>query len=425
MKSFKYYYLVIFNLTFASAYGQNKCMTMADVDSAVVRHNLQLRTSRLNIDAAEGQLAQARKYENPEVQLMHNIQNPVNKRWFDTGYEGQTDIQVSQPIAIGGQHRSRVKQAKAALDACMAEYESEKLDVKSNVHNIFIDLYYTQQKLKVYDKEIASLEKIYHAYEQQSEKGNVSKMQLFRISAMISELCAEQASLMMTRADLQKELNLHINMSEDSQIVVEMDEEDMLRYVTNTLAKLTPFVTHQDKNSLSALLKQHPVMAQMAYQQKNSHEAVKIEKAEALPHITLNGEWDKNGSIGHNFFAVGATVSIPLWNRNRGNIRTAKAKYAQSVLEREVKEKELMETVMMHYNTTKVMLKLVEDLQDKLSTDLDQLLTAAEDQFMKQHISVIEFVDLYGSFRETLFQLADSKAQLMKSNEELNKYIIG
>ena len=161
-----------------------------------------------------------------------------------------------------------MKQAKAALDACMAEYESEKLDVKSNVHNIFIDLYYTQQKLKVYDKEIASLEKIYHAYEQQSEKGNVSKMQLFRISAMISELCAEQASLMMTRADLQKELNLHINMSEDSQIVVEMDEEDMLRYVTNTLAKLTPFVTHQDKNSLSALLKQHPVMAQMAYQQK-------------------------------------------------------------------------------------------------------------------------------------------------------------
>lgn len=156
MKSFKYYYLVIFNLTFASAYGQNKCMTMADVDSAVVRHNLQLRTSHLNIDAAEGQLAQARKYENPEVQLMHNIQNPVNKRWFDTGYEGQTDIQVSQPIAIGGQHRSRVKQAKAALDACMAEYESEKLDVKSNVHNIFIDLYYTQQKLKVYDKEIAS-----------------------------------------------------------------------------------------------------------------------------------------------------------------------------------------------------------------------------------------------------------------------------
>ena len=84
-----------------------------------------------------------------------------------------------------------------------------------------------------------------------------------------------------------------------------------------------------------------------------------------------------------------------------------------------------METVMMHYNTTKVMLKLVEDLQDKLTTDLDQLLTAAEDQFMKQHISVIEFVDLYGSFRETLFQLADSKAQLMKSNEELNKYIIG
>ena len=36
------------------------------------------------------------------------------------------------------------------------------------------------------------------------------------------------------------------------------------------------------------------------------------EKADALSRIALNGEWDKNGSVGHNFFAVGATVSVPL-----------------------------------------------------------------------------------------------------------------
>ena len=63
--------------------------------------------------------------------------------------------------------------------------------------------------------------------------------------------------------------------------------------------------------------------------------ASRQKKADALPRIALNGEWDKNGSVGHNFFAVGATVSVPLWNRNQGNIRSAKAQYAQATIERQ------------------------------------------------------------------------------------------
>lgn len=69
--------------------------------------------------------------------------------------------------------------------------------------------------------------------------------------------------------------------------------------------------------------------------------ASRQKKADALPRIALNGEWDKNDSIGHNFFAVGATVSVPLWNRNHGNIRSAKAQHAQATIERQQRANEL------------------------------------------------------------------------------------
>ena len=66
-------------------------------------------------------------------------------------------------------------------------------------------------------------------------------------------------------------------------------------------------------------------------------------------------------------------------------------------------------------------LKLVEDNRQHLAVDLDQLLLAAEEQFLKRNISVVEFVDLYSSYRDTNFMMEDGKAQLFKSNEELKK----
>ena len=200
----RYFLFIIVNMSFLMASAQGRLMTIAEVDSIVAQHNLQLEASRLEMDAAEGQFVQARKRENPEVQLMHNVQNPMNRRWFDMGYDGQTDVKLSQPIAIGGQYKNKVRQARATLNATKVAHEAEVQNVRHEARVAFIDLYYTQQKLKVYDKEMASVEKI-------------------------STACGEQA-----------------------------------------------------------------------------------EKADALSRIALNGEWDKNGSVGHNFFAVGATVSVPL-----------------------------------------------------------------------------------------------------------------
>ena len=119
---------------------------------------------------------------------------------------------------------------------------------------------------------------------------------------------------------------------------------------------------------------------------------------------------------------MGATLSVPLWNRNKGNIRSAKAKHKQAAIERQQKENELQASLLTHYRATILNLKLVEEQKQQMSTDLEMLLEAAEQQFIKRNISVIEFVDLYSSYRDTKFQMEDAKAQLLKSNEELKKY---
>lgn len=136
---------------------------------------------------------------------MHNVQNPMNRRWFDMGYDGQTDVQLSQPIAIGRQYKNKVRQARATLNATKAAHEAEVLNVRHEARVAFINLYYTQQKLKVYDKEMASVEKISTACGEQAEKGNVSKMEAFRVAAMLSQLRAERAELQIGVEEIQSQ----------------------------------------------------------------------------------------------------------------------------------------------------------------------------------------------------------------------------
>lgn len=413
----------LLNVSVVNVLAQNRPMTIAEVDSVLARGNLQLKHSRLEIDAAEGQLVQAKKYENPEIQVMHNVQNPVNRKWLDTGYDGETDVQISQPIAIGGQYKNKVRQAEAMLNASKAAYNVAWIEVRYDARTAFVDLYNVQQKLEVYNQEISSVEKILNAYQEQAEKGNVSQMQTFRIAAMLSQLRSEKAEMLIEEIELQKQLHVLFNQESESMIEALMDDDDIVSSAIKNLARLQPFTMPSDASLLQSIVQNHPEIVQMTYEQESACQALNVEKSEALPHITIHGEWDKNGSIGHNFFALGATVSVPLWNRSQGNIRSAKAQYAQAALSKVQKENELHASLLTLYRSTMQNLKLVEEQKQNLSVDLDRLIEAAEQQFMKRNISVVELVDLYSSYRDTKFQMLDARAKLAKSNEEIIKLI--
>ena len=133
-------------------------LTFCQADSLLALRNHNLRSARLDISAAEGQLAQSSRYDNPTMSVMYNIYNPTNHRWFDPGRTGEVDVQFSQPFAIGGQHAEQVKQDAALLRASRNQLTVTHRDLRSEVHVAMVDLYYQQRQAAVYDEEIASAE---------------------------------------------------------------------------------------------------------------------------------------------------------------------------------------------------------------------------------------------------------------------------
>lgn len=393
-----------------------RVVTLGMVDSMVAKNSLPLQSALLETEKAEGQLRQVRLYENPQVQLMHNVRNPNNKRWLDTGHDGETDVQVSQSIAIGGQHSNKVRQARADVKASQAGYLASRWEICHEVRQDLIDLYGVQQKEKVYEREIESVERILKAFQEQTAKGNVSKMETFRIQTMLSQLKAELSSLCLQESDLQAQLHTAMNMQDGVPVKAQLDDDELINYAKRTTLSLASALGNPA--SLALFVDRNPSLQQIRYQQESARYQLKSEQAEALPHISVMGEFDKNGSIGHNFFAFGTTITVPL-NRNQGNVQTAKATYRQAQVEREYKESALRRQILRDHQAVQTCMRTVENQKRMLDQELEELLQAAESQFMKRNITLLEFVDLYGSYRDTQFQMLDARAQLFKAVEDL------
>ncbi|UKI46559.1 MAG: TolC family protein [Phocaeicola vulgatus] len=97
-----------------------------------LHHHLLLNAKQKEVEVAKASLAQEKLWENPQISLSHNINNPVTHRYFEFNKEGQTDIQISQRIYIAGQRGERIRMASEEMSrAQYGQLDAERLMRKS------------------------------------------------------------------------------------------------------------------------------------------------------------------------------------------------------------------------------------------------------------------------------------------------------
>ena len=418
---------------------QAQRISFARADSLIAGQSHDLRLARLDVAAAEGQLAQSRRYDNPTVSMMYNVRNPNNRRWFDAGRDGELDVQLSQPFAIGGQHAEQVRQNQALVQASRSQLQVTGRDLRTQVHTLLINLYYQQRQAHVYDLEIASVEKILAAYKEQSAKGNIAEMETQRIATMDYQLRKSRADLLVAATDLQRQLRLLLGLSGNAPIIADLNEQEALAEASRLCLML--------QGDQSAALDTLPELRLLSSQAEAARHALKWQRSQGLPQLAVQGEYDKNGNIGHNFYAVGLSVALPLWNRNRGNIRSAEAAVEQASIAADRQRLALEQQRSQDLAIIGQYLRQASAAQatpanspaaqatpgqspaapfssaassdNNLDAGLGQMLQAAEQQFMSRHISLIEFVDLYANYRDTMLARLDAKSQALQAAERL------
>ena len=388
-------------------------LSLKDAEKIFLERNLSLIAERYNIDMAQAQVTQARLFENPVISLEQNVYNRLNGKYFDMGKEGEATAEIEQVINLAGQRNKRVRLERVNKEIAEYQFEEVLRTLRSELNRTFVEICFSTRSIGIYDKEIESLGLLMQATKEQQSKGNISLLESSRLESLLLSLRKEKNELENNLIGLYGELNLLLSLPTGQEVTLLLDDE-ILKQVDAATVSFT---------DMSRMLSVRPDL-KMAHANVTAAQAnLKLQRSLAAPEFSIKGMYDRAGNFIDNYFAIGASISVPIINRNQGNIKSAKLDIQQNGKEEEYAiEKARMELHAAYIRLQKAV-ELYRSSNDELEHNFGRLIEGVNENFRKRNISMLEFIDYYQSYKETCLQLHELKKEVFLAMENLNTIV--
>ncbi len=390
-------------------------LTLDSAENMFLHNNFQLLSQKYNIDAQKALVIQARLYPNPNINFATALYNPAAKAVLPLPFSTNGEVQagISQLIILAGKRNKQVKLQQA--NVTLSEYQFYDLirTLKYTLRTDFFNIYYLQQSAKVYDAEIEALQHIVNAYAQQQGTGYIAEKEIIRIKAQLYSFKSEYNDLINQINDAESELRLVLQTKASVFIAPSVDtiaekSLDPLKFSLNTLIDSA----YKSRTDL-LIAKANNNINKLNYD---------YQKSLAVPDLTANLAFDQQGSYVNNLSMAGVSIDLPLFNRNQGNIKSAK----RMIDVTEATQKSVEATV--EENVTRSLQKAV--AEDNLYKGIDPTFIAEFEylknqvliNYQKRNIGLLDFLDFYDSYKQNALQLNTIQYNRVQALEDINYY---
>lgn len=388
-------------------------LTLKEAEQRFLERNLSLIAERYNIDMAQAQVLQAKLFENPVISLEQNVYNRLNGKYFDFGKEGEAVVEIEQVIHLAGQRNKQVRLEKINKEIAEYQFEEVMRTLRQELNEKFVEVYFLSKSIAIYEKEVNSLQVLLGGMKIQQEKGNISLMEISRLESMLFSLRKEknerENDLLTTRG----ELNLLLNLPEDTQVQLSLDEEVLQQLDLSQLSFA----------DLKAIINERPDQKIARSTVNASRANLKLQKSMAFPEFSVKGNYDRVGNFINDYFAIGVSLSVPIFNRNQGNIKAARFSIQQAGVQQEYAANRADMKLFTAYTSLEKATQLYQSTNMDLERNFEKLITGVNENFTRKNISLLEFIDYYDSYKETCIQLYEIKKNVFLAMENLNTVV--
>ncbi|MDP4130593.1 MAG: TolC family protein [Bacteroidota bacterium] len=412
-------FLTLFSLWILGGKAQIPTDTLRiNLDSAehlFVSGNFSLLAQKYNIQAQQALEIQARLYPNPNLAASYSLYNAHSKTFFPVGSGvdgGELSAQLSQLIYLAGQRNKQVKIAQANTQLASYQFFDLIRTLKYTLRTDFFNIYYLLQSSGVYAEEIKSLQEVVAAFNEQEGKGYIAEKEVVRVKAQLYTLLSEYNDLQNQINDLQSDLRLILQVK-NTFISPVVDTEaiksfDPAAYTLNTL------LDSAYKNRTDLLIARTYVdVSKLNYN---------YQKALAVPNLTLSLAYDQQGSYVNNLSSLGAAIDLPFFNRNKGNILSAKLTTDASTAVQQSTEASVQETVFRALQKAFSNDKMVKNIDPAFLSDFDRLLHEVLINYQKRNITLLDFLDFYDSYKQNILASNNIRFNRISAFEDINFY---
>jgi outer membrane protein, heavy metal efflux system len=403
------------NMASGQAHSDTLRINLDSAERLFISGNFNLLAQKYNIQAQKAQEIQAKLYPNPNLSVYYSLYNTQTKKFFPVGSGtsgGELSGQLSQLVYLAGQRNKQVKMAEA--NTRLAEYQFYDLirTLKYTLRTDFFNIHFLLQSAAVYDEEVKSLQQVVGAFEEQEGKGYIAEKEVIRVKAQLYTLLAEFNGLTNQINDLESELRLVLQVK--GSFIDPILDSAKLGSLNPSAYSLATLLDSAYKNRSDLLIARTSVEA--------SKLNYNYQKALAVPNLTLALAYDQQGSYINNLTSLGAAIDLPFFNRNKGNILTAKnLTDANSALQQST-EATVQENVSHALEKAFANDKMYRIMDPKFLKDFDHMLQEVLVNYEKRNLTLLDFLDFYESYKENILSSNNIQYNRISAFEDINYY---
>ena len=389
----------------ANAGGQ---LALKDALALALLHNPDLSAWLWEVRAGEARRLQAGLWPNPEVEVeIEEFGGSGESKGFDSA---RTTVALNQLVEMGGKRTARKKAAHLETRLAGWDYETKRLDVITETTIRFIDVLAAQKQANVARSSSELTQRVYQTVAQRIQAGKDSPVEELKARG-------EKASANLAHRKAQRELET----ARRALVAMWGGETATFESVMGRLddiAKKLPLL-----NRLYELMALNPDLARWPEELKLTETAIDAEKAGRIPDLSVGtGIEHSEAEDGHTFVAsVG--LELPLFNRNQGGVREAKASYERKKQEADSAEIELRKSLAEDYQTLLTAVETVRTIEEEILPAAEKAFTTAEEGYRMGKFNFMDVLDAQRTLFEVESELIDAQSEYHKAVTQIERSI--
>jgi cobalt-zinc-cadmium efflux system outer membrane protein len=285
--------------------------------------------------------------------------------------------------------------------------------LKLQLRKSFFTVYFNSKNIETTDKQLSHIQDLINSYSIQAKKGNVPVKDLVRLQSLFLNFKNERMEVV--NSNIEEQANLKVLLNETSTIIPVISDLEFNKYTKDIPFDAKAFENLAMVNRPDYLIKQKDIEA--------NELNVKLQKSLSIPDLTLGASYTQRGGAFENQKNINIGIPLPLWNKNKGNIKFSKTILEQSKIEKQNFDLQLENEIASNWNKWNESRKNYNQINPSTNSDFEMVYNGILENFQKRNISLLEFTDFMESYNQAAVQLNELKKKVVLSGEELNSTI--
>ena len=399
------YGVLLYSLLYSPVYAQSN-YTLQKALQTARKNNPYLKTEQLNIGIAQTDIITAKLRPNPilnnqSLQLMQPSQFPVNTDWYN-GQNRQVWWQLTKPFQVAGQRNYKIDVANKNVSFAEKNYSETERNIYSEVASKWLEVWTAQKQLEIIQIAKSNIDSLVLTNQIRYKNQVITQTDLFRTELLSKQYAIQYKTALQEVINRQNELKFLLGVQED--LSIDVNDNFLFTMPQNIDSLLKQSLQNRsDIQTVKSLI-------------DVSNSNIKLQKSLVFPQPELGFIWNPQNSVP--YFGIYATVDLPFFNRNQGEIKKSYLLKDQAETQLFTIQSQIQTEISVAFANYQLQQQNIESfkvLLQQSQTILDNVKYA----YLKGGTTIIDFLEAQRSWLETQQQYYDAMQSYRQSYIQL------